>query len=351
MKIGLLNNLYGIYSHGGAETIVKMMVNDYKKSGHDVFLITTKPAGAKADEATIKEIKTYYINSNFYNLGKTSKLYRAFWQLTNLFSFSKYHQIKKILADEKPDLIITHNLMGLGFLAPLAIKKLKINHEHFLHDIQLIHPSGLMIWGKEKKISSLAAKIYQFFTRYFFASVSKVISPSRWLLELHTSRGFFKNADKEIRPFIWKENELKIMPRSDGRKNFIFLGQVEKQKGIFFLIETFKKISDSNINFTIAFRNAAGEIEYAKKLAADDNRIKFLGPLSFEEATEAMRTSDYLVVPSLCYENSPSVIYGAHSLGLKVIASNIGGIPEIMKGGDKLFKPGDSEDLKNKLLA
>ena len=63
-----------------------------------------------------------------------------------------------------------------------------------------------------------------------------------------------------------------------------------------------------------------------------------------------MQSSDCLIIPSLCYENAPATIYEAHAANLSVLAANIGGIPEIINSKDKLFKPGDENDLKEKII-
>ncbi|MFA5000122.1 MAG: glycosyltransferase [Patescibacteria group bacterium] len=397
MKVALIHNLYGIYSRGGAETVVEMMAADFKKAGHEVFLITTKPRKTATDgEKPTDEnngLKIYYLNSKFYNLAELSALPRLFWHLGNIFSFRKYAQIKKILKKEKPDLVVTHNLMGLGFMVPAAIRNLKIKHEHFLHDIQLLHPSGLMLWGQEKKISGLSAKIYRLLTRALFAPPEKIISPSRWLLDLHNQYGFFKNSEKEIQPFAWPEAQTSsnldqptmqtapdpnqpatqtasrsgqpvtqtasdqagpaesalIKPKQKIKK-FLFIGQIEKQKGIFLLIKAFKKISNPDIKLTIAIRGGGASMAAAKEAATGDKRISFIGPLSYEEAEKIKAANDCLIVPSLCYENSPTVIYGARAAGLRVIAANLGGIPEIIGTNDKLFKPGDEADLQRKIM-
>jgi glycosyltransferase involved in cell wall biosynthesis len=359
MKIGIMHNLYGQYSHGGAETVAERMINDLRATGEEVFLITTKPPKAAIPAAgdTPKDLKIYYLNSVFYNLDKIPIAGRLFWHVNNVFSFKKSRKIKKILTEEKPDLVITHNLMGLGFLTPLAIKKLKIKHYHFLHDIQLIHPSGLMIYGQENKINGSGAQAYQALTRALFASPAKIISPSRWLLNMHIERGFFKDSEIEIKPLDLKftpaaatnNEKTAASEQANGLIRFLFLGQIEKQKGIFLLVEAFKKISDAKARLTIIFRNTAGQSAALKKIIGDDKRIEVLGPLAFLEANKIMAACDCLIVPSLCYENSPSVIYGAHANGLKIIASDIGGIPEIMAPGDVLFRPGDEEDLKRKI--
>lgn len=366
MKIGLMHNLYGEYSRGGAETAVKIMADNFRADGQQVFIITTRPKSGrikktdngrasendpmKIDENSTDE-KIYYINSEFYNLNKHSRLYRALWQIGNIFSFQKAGEIKKILKLEKPDSVITHNLMGLGFMIPTVLKRLNIRHEHFLHDIQLLHPSGLMIFGAEQKINKPTAKIYQALTRALFASPAKVVSPSDWLMETHKQRGFFKDSEHEVRPFIWPKTTIQNPLRNGLAKNFLFIGQVEEQKGIFLLINAFKKIKRPELTLTVAIRGGGGGgLESARAAAGDDARIKFLGPLAYEETEKVKAASDCLIVPSLCYENSPTTIYGAHAAGLPVIASRLGGIPELMKKDDRLFAPGDENDLLEKIL-
>jgi len=356
MKIGLLHNLYGEFSRGGAETVVKMKMEELRIESHEVFLITTKPRRATistetGNDSRNQKEKIYYINSEFYNLGRHSLFYHALWQLGQFLSFNKYRQIKKILRAEKPDLVITHNLLGLGWLVPLAIRKLNINHEHFLHDIQLLHPSGLMIWGQENKINSLAAKIYQQLIKSLFGSPEKIISPSAWLLNLHRQKKLFPDSQTEIRPFTWPPSTTVQSSKTGGLKNFLFIGQIERQKGVFLLIKAFKKLSGSNLKLIMAIRGGGRDLKAAKDLASSDKRIEFRGPLSYQETEKIKTTSDCLVVPSLCYENSPTVIYGARAAGLRVIAANLGGIPEIIGPTDKLFKPGDERDLEDKLRA
>ncbi len=350
MKIGLLHNLSGEYSRGGAETAVNIMADNLRADGRQVFMITTRPKSGQEVEIMNGDAKIYYINSEFYNLNKHSRLYRALWQIGNIFSFQKAAKIKKILELEKPDLIITHNLMGLGFMIPSVLKRLKIRHEHFLHDVQLIHPSGLIIFGREGKINNPAAKIYQALTRALFASPIKVTSPSDWLLEMHKQRGFFKDSEHEVRPFVWPGADASLPNKTGPAKNFLFIGQIEEQKGIFLALSAFKKIKRPELTLTVAIRGGGDSLEKARAAASIDARIKFLGPLSYEETEKVKTASDCLIVPSLCYENSPTTIYGAHAAGLPVIASRLGGIPELMKADDRLFAPGDENDLIKKIL-
>jgi glycosyltransferase involved in cell wall biosynthesis len=356
MKIALANNLYYPYNRGGAETVIKQMIADLKSQGHDIFLITTKPKKGLAlpEETTTSkpannELKIYYFPSYYYNLATLPSFIKVIWHLTNIFSWHKTDAIKKILIKEKPELIITHNLMGLGFLLPQAIKKLQIHHEHYLHDIQLLYPTGLMILGKEKIIDGLSAKIYQFFTRAFLLSPAKVISPSLWLLEQHRQRGFFKNSQTEIKNLTALKNAT-VVNHNQPVKNFLFVGQIEEHKGIMFLLAAFQSALETKPEIRLTIIGDGILLVNAKKIAENNKQIEFRGRLSSDKVKEIMAENDFLIVPSLCYENAPMTIYEAHASGLKVLAANIGGIPEIINNYDKLFKPGDIVDLKNKIL-
>jgi glycosyltransferase involved in cell wall biosynthesis len=358
MKIALANNLYYPYNRGGAETVIKNMIADLKSRGHEIFLITTKP---KSDVNPINsDLKIYYFPSDYSRLAEFSNLKKVIWHFNNLFSFKNTDRIKHVLETEKPDLILTHNLMGLGFMLPLVIRDLKIPHEHYLHDIQLLHPSGLIMFGEEKIVDSASAKIYQTFTRYFFSSPSKIISPSKWLLEQHLKRGFFKSSKTEVKNLIKiekeetktkTENEVETpIKNKNSKNNFLFVGQIEIHKGIMLLIDAFKEALIAKPELKLIIIGDGEKLIEARKLVGNEKQIEFKGRLNSEAVKALMMSSDCLIIPSLCYENAPMTIYEAHATNLPVLAANIGGIPEIVNSNDKLFKPGDINDLKNNIL-
>ena len=155
MKICLINNLYRPFNRGGAEKVCETIVKGLIKAGHEVFIITTKPR----DQLSIinYQLPIYYLNSLYYNLNKLPKFLRIFWHFWDLFNFASYFKIKKILQAEKCGAVITNNLMGAGFLTPLAIRSLNIKHLHIAHDIQLIYTSGFAYYGEERMIDNFFA--------------------------------------------------------------------------------------------------------------------------------------------------------------------------------------------------
>lgn len=333
MKIALINNLYKPYQRGGAERITEILSNQLQALGHTVFIISTQPKITKDNE----EVGSYYLPSNYNELNNFPISYRLIWQIFNLINIKKYFQINKILKVEKPDLIITHNLMGLGLLTPLVIKQNKIKHFHVLHDIQLLHPSGLMYFGHEDLINSLPAKIYQSIVNFLFNLGNKeltVISPSNWLLKLHQKHNLFKNNRVKViaNPFI---KEI-TSPIKNLTNNFIFIGQLEEHKGVDLFVAAATRFT--NYNFLII---GSGSLKIEETA-----NVKVLGRRTSEEVNHFLTNSLAAIIPSRCYENSPTVIYEAAAVNTPVIAANLGGIPELIeKFGGLLFEPDNLDSL------
>jgi len=357
MKIVLANNLFEPYNRGGAEKVMKEMADNFLNAGHEVIIISTIPKDKNEFKSlTNSNYQIYQIPSSYYNLANYSKLRKLLWHLNNFCNPKKRITYHKILKKEKPDLIITHNLVGLGFFLASIAQGLNIKHEHFLHDIQLLHPSGLMMLNKEDNINKLPAKIYQRLTRSYFKKTNKIISPSNWLLREHITRGFFPGKETEIRrlktSILTEANKIMNNEKtieSQNTNHFLFVAQLEEHKGLNFLLEVFSKFENKLATLTIIGRGK--EIDLVKKYASSDKRLNYLGYLENLEIKQEMEKADFLIIPSLCYENSPTVIYEANAVNLKIIAANIGGIPEIIKTNDILFTAGNKTDLLEKLIS
>lgn len=84
-----------------------------------------------------------------------------------------------------------------------------------------------------------------------------------------------------------------------------------------------------------------------KELAEGDNRIKFHGFLTGDELQSLYRMVNATVLPSIWYDNSPLVIYESFMNSTPVIASRIGGIPELVTDGYNgvLFEAGNVSEL------
>ncbi|MCB9802592.1 glycosyltransferase family 4 protein [Candidatus Nomurabacteria bacterium] len=359
MKIGIISNLYPPFIRGGAEVIAALEAEGLKEAWQHVFVISSRPFKGGHAFRTSKDanenLEIYrFFPLNFYyylNDFKFPALIRLFWHLFDIFNIFSYFKIKKILLAEKPDLVITHNLMGLGFLIPYLLRRLKIRHFHTLHDVQLSVPSGLILKGQENSWQIRFFKIlgYPKLMRRLFASPELVISPSKFLLNYYQEQGFFTKSKKVVIPNPIK-NTINLPKKASYNLELLFLGQIHKAKGILDLIEVFKTIDFPALNLQVV--GVGADLEEAKRLAKDDQRIKFHGWMSHQEMLPIIQKADILVVPSLCYENSPTVIYEMLALGTPILASEIGGVAELISEGKNgwTYPAGDQEILKKKII-
>lgn len=346
MKICLIHNSWETSARRGAEQLILTLSAGLRAQGHEVFVVTTKPWGA-SDPATPRSEKVYYIPSAYSYLGHWPVFLRLLWHMATLYNFLAYARIKRIVSHEKPDIIWTHNLVGLGFL-PLRLGH-RYRHFHTIHDIQLLHPSGLLMYGHEAMIHSLPARIYQFLVNALFSASSVIISPSRWLLELHRKASFFKSNRCEVIanplsaanfPQRNSEEEPSVALRADKSFTFFYVGQIEGHKGVPLLLEAFSHLKDSDVRLRIV---GDGKLLTAMQATYASPRIEFLGRQGSERVRAEMEAAQCLVVPSLCYENQPTVILEAFASDLPVIGSAIGGVQELLQYKELLFRPIVSE--------
>ncbi|MBI5731786.1 MAG: glycosyltransferase family 4 protein [Candidatus Magasanikbacteria bacterium] len=366
MKICLISNLYPPYERGGAEQVVKNTVEGLLQRGFEVVIITARPFFAKKERIIERPgFKIYRFSSrNLFFYGHDYRYpacLRFFWHIFDFFNLYSFCKVRRILKKERPDAVHTHNLKGIGFLTPAAIRSLKMRHIHTLHDVQLAEPSGIIIRGAAEKwpYNFFLRRFYEKICRFLFGSPEVVISPSQFLLDFYERRGFFPQSKKVVIP-------NPVLPVAGGEGparerrpsavfNFLYVGQIETHKGVLFLIQSFKKLLlDFPGLFSNAFLQIAGsgsKMAEAKKIAGACPQIIFHGRAEREKLPEFFKEADITVVPSLCYENSPTVIFESFSFGVPVLASSIEGVAELIKDSENglTFEAGNGESISLKM--
>jgi glycosyltransferase involved in cell wall biosynthesis len=173
---------------------------------------------------------------------------------------------------------------------------------------------------------------------------------------------FVKKQFLKYYPFI--ESRLKVVPLGilpvegqkrhkevNGKVRFCYFGNILPLKGIHLLIDAFKALPRGKATLTIyGSRNPWTEVYYDQlKSQANGFSVDFRGPFKRENLSEALRDQDIAVLPSICPESFSFIIREANSLGLPVIGSRIGAIPEAIKEGENgfLFEPGNIGELRD----
>lgn len=340
MRICFISNLFPPYGRGGAERVVEEEALALRALGHDVSIITACPLpedGSLEPRMTVENglrvHRFFSLNFFFYGeLGQHAPIARLFWHLRDVGNGQSASMVERILRIERPEIVHTHNLKGIGYGIPAVLKKLRIRHAHTLHDVQLAVPSGLILKGKEKGVgvTDPLSQLFASMARNRFASPDLVISPSRFLLRFHEERGFFPHSQKILLP-----NPAPNVPparhATSPETRFLFLGQVETHKGILVLIEAFRRLVKDRPKARLDIVGAGSAVDAARAAAGKDVRISFYGKKNPTQFADMFSKTDYTVVPSLCYENAPTVIVESFAYGVPVAVASIGGAAELVR--------------------
>ncbi|WP_323194586.1 glycosyltransferase family 4 protein [Nodularia harveyana] len=128
-----------------------------------------------------------------------------------------------------------------------------------------------------------------------------------------------------------------------------FCGRVGERKGAFDLITAFAQIPDTQKKSTQLILAGDGEIEEGLRLAEKlkiGEQVSFLGWINSQQRDEILSQADVFILPSY-NEGLPMAILEAMGWGLPIIATPVGGIPELVidKQNGLLVTPGNIQEL------
>jgi len=349
MKFCLINSLYFPFNLGGAERVVQLIARGLLNCGQTVIVITSQITNQQKEFEEKEGLNIYRVKPrNIYSYLEASNMpdwQRVIWHFFDLFNFITAKKIAGILKKENPDFVFTHNLKSLSYLIPRAINHLGIKHIHTLHDYQLIDPHG-SLYRQNHNLTRLplSLKIYSAICRRLFAQVDLVISPSQYVLNKHLANGFFQKTKQVVLPNPVILPESSINHHSADKVRLLYLGQIEEHKGVRFLIQAFTTYHRDDFELHIV---GDGSLLNELRLITSDPRIKFYGRIESEKLTDIFKQVDLTVIPSLWWDNSPTVIYESYAYQIPVLVSDAGGSQELVKPGKTgyIFKSGNQGDF------
>jgi len=211
--------------------------------------------------------------------------------------------------------------------------------------MQLISPTGLL--PKEKL--SFLEKFYLRICRFLFKFPHLVVFPSEFIKKTYIDFGFFRENKVAVIPNpIVLPNIL--VDKQDGEIiTFGFLGQIEKYKGIFDLVEALKLIIGK---WKLKIAGTGRDLENLKMVFGDNPQVEFLGRLNSEELSKSFWPQiDVLINPSQVAESFGLNILEAYSFGVPVLATKIGAFLELVKEDqtDWFFELQNTANLKSKI--
>jgi len=156
----------------------------------------------------------------------------------------------------------------------------------------------------------------------------------------YLQRGFFSHAQVSTVPPIVEAPVDR--PEKTEHTAFLFVGSLVPHKGVATLLQVWEALkTTTDISVHIAGDGVLRE--YIDAWAQKDARIHVYGRLDREKVHELYAASDVLLFPSTCIENRPHVIVEAASHGLAIIASDTGGVSELLENTKNawLVEPGN----------
>jgi glycosyltransferase involved in cell wall biosynthesis len=349
MNILLVSFLYEPEIGGGAALVVHQLAHALVQRSHSVVVVTTWN-GDRVKTESIDGIKVIRIPPwNLYWVGEKDgqPLHKKIiWQMIDTWNPLVFKTIKQILLDEKPDVVHVHKLRGISPSVWSAAKSIGVNKiVHTCHDFELLSPEGLFMGkvGKMARQQNILMRPYQLLRRNYSKSVNIATAPSQFTMNIHKEMGFFSLADTRVihNTHGFSQNEIVDMNASSNTKNnrsktgyrFLYLGRLDKAKGVDILCQAF--IQAASLNPKIVLKVAGwGVMEgYLRETYSRENNIKFLGKVFGKQKEGLFKNSDVLIVPSIAPESFGLVVVEAYAHGLPVITSQAGAFPEIVKEG------------------
>lgn len=212
-------------------------------------------------------------------------------------------------------------------------------------------PTIIHLHGSEfKEFYDSSPDIVKKLIKYLFDSVSCIIvlsnSWKKYISSLTANQIYIIN---NFVPDIYNDETKQLNRR---RVNMLYLGVFGERKGIYDLLTVFAEINEQ-VKGVKLICAGNGEIEQVNQKIKElnlSNKVINLGWISGEKKINVLNESAIFVLPSY-NEGLPMAIIEAMSCSMAVVATNVGGIPEIVdKQTGVLINPGNIVQLKKALL-
>lgn len=347
LRFCMITTFYPPYNFGGDGVFVHRLSNELARRGHHVDVIHCVDAYRMAAHSPTQG---YHDHPNVTVHGLSSR----FGLLSPLLTHQTGHpglkssRIREVLS-RGFDVIHYHNISLVG--GPKILEYGRAVKLYTMLDYWLVCPTNVMFRFNRAPCTQpyclacgLVYKRPPQWWRYLglmeraVKHVDAFIAPSRFSGELHRRMGF--DAPIVHLPYFvapdegpWDSGES--ADERSGTPYFLFVGRLEKLKGLQTLIPVFRDYGKAQL-----FVAGTGSYESTlKRLAHSVNNVRFLGHVSSQELQRLYRRALGVIVPSICYDAAPLVTLEAFRQGAPVIVRNLGGMPEIVdeSGGGLVY--------------
>ena len=175
-----------------------------------------------------------------------------------------------------------------------------------------------------------------------------VLSPS-W--EAYFAQRFQPRRMRIIPNIVAEHKALDVPTPVSDKVHFLFLGKIGKNKGIYDLIEVLQERREELLGKCLFTIGGNGEVEKLQALIEQydlHSLVSYVGFVTGEDKERLLAQSQVYILPSY-NEGLPISILEAMSYRMPIIATAVGGIPEIVRPRENglLIEPGNQQELAN----
>ncbi|MCJ7443251.1 MAG: glycosyltransferase family 4 protein [Methanotrichaceae archaeon] len=357
MKICLVIEGYPPNATGGVSIYGQSLAHGLARQGNQVLVLTPGPLrGISSFKPSMEmdgPVRVFHIPLvNIYDSYRSKGIplfLKPIYHGINLWNPAQFILFRKFLQEELPDVLHIHDIYSMSLSLLDAAKCLGIPVILTLHSLLLLCRKVTLFRsdGSFCRRRSIFCRLYSRAIQEIMSNKPNIVTaPSQFLLDLYSQHGFFLKSRK-IKLINGIDIDHKKYEKKNNKNfNILFVGRLGKHKGVHTLIEAVRRIQGDEVRLHIV---GGGDYKNdLERLATNDERIKFYGVMPNSELPFLYGMSDVTVVPSIGFEIAPVVITESFRAGTPVIASRIGGIPEMVEEGHNglLFSPGSVDELE-----
>ena len=317
-----------------------------------------------ADERNVpSEYQSYFVSQKSYrHASRADKVKSA---ISLVHSREAVAKIGRLIEDEKPDVLHCHNIYHQ--LTPsiiTAASRAGVPVVLTMHDYKPVCPVYTQL-SNGKVCTNCADGRFEAVLKQRCADGSLARSALLWAeARYHALAGSYHRVDKFICPSKFMRQAMvrrfgagKVVHIPNGidasriemsghdEGYVLYLGRLSSEKGVETLLRTH---ASSGARWRLMI---AGTGPLLADLQRKYPSAEFTGHLAGIELEAAIKRAALIVVPSEWNENSPISILEAMAYGKPIVASQIGGIPELVREGKTglLFDPGNVDQLSDKI--
>jgi glycosyltransferase involved in cell wall biosynthesis len=320
---------------GGAGWYLKTLSKELVNLGHQVTII----------KRTINQRQENYIDENGVRIIHSHAFLLPYYYLSKIPVFNIFsHSIAYIIASWSgyKKIVKLNNQLKFDILEFTESGNFWIGFFKRFKYISHLHCSNYTALKQSGEKIPINYKLERFISFISMKRASYIIAPSKAMIsivESESGKQFIKTA---VIPLCIERTKSKTIFRNDDSVRFVFASRNDPLKGGDSLIKAIQLVN-KNISVKVEFYFIGYKPSKGDSLPSNIILNDFLPR---QELLKFYSKCDVALLPSL-FDNSPLFIYETMATGLPVIATNVGGIPELVKHGETgfLFEANDINRL------